>query len=165
VRTAAADTERAPGGGGSGGRDGEGTAGGGPVAEPEGANSIVLLGQDSFPDENDGLVVTITVGNEGMSRATALVEVVIDAGGEELVVERFVDLQPGQTRRLRFTPDATYDQYSGHVPRVRSETPETPIPSPTPSPTASPSPTDTPTPTDSPTQTPTDTGTGDETTE
>lgn len=123
--------------------------GGGPVDEAESGNSITLLGQDSVPDDDGGLVVTITVGNEGENRSQALVEV--DIRNDERVVivtvDQYVDLAPGETTTLRFTPEVTYEQYGSHEPRILAETPATPLPTDTatPTPTATATPTPTPT--------------------
>ena len=46
--------------GGDGGESGEVTTDT-PLADPEGANAIVLLSQDVFADEEGGLVVTVGV--------------------------------------------------------------------------------------------------------
>lgn len=131
---------------GSAGDPGDGDADvGGGVEEAESGNAISLLGQDSVPDDDGGLVVTITVGNDGDARSQALVQVDVRNDDREVLttVEQFVDLPPGESTTVRFTPDVTYDEYGSHEPRIVAETPATPLPTDTATPTeaATPSPT------------------------
>jgi len=97
------------------------------------ANGIVLAGQNILETSDGDLVITATVRNDGTNRGTVLVAMSVDAAGETVIVKRFVELTPGESTTIRFTPDVRYDDYGGHVPDIRPETPATPLPSDTPS--------------------------------
>lgn len=103
-----------------------------PEENPEAANAVVLLSQDVAATDDGSLVVIVGVRNDGTARATALVRALVRTDSDEFDLQRFVDLAPGESTRVRFTPDASRNEFDGMEVEILPETPATPLPTRTP---------------------------------